>query len=93
MTCSVHLSSPLPSSSSPDGTHVNTSNNSTNAPPKLKKIIIIGGGAAGLASLQAILETTEHQREEWEVILFEEREDIGGVWYVDLSPLLRNIRR
>jgi cation diffusion facilitator CzcD-associated flavoprotein CzcO len=84
MACSVPLSSPLPSSSSPDGTHVHTSNNSVNAPPKLKKIIIIGGGAAGLASLQAVLATTEHQRGEWEVILFEEREDIGGVWYVYL---------
>ena len=53
-----------------------------NTERKTKKIIIIGGGAAGLASLQAVLESSEHRRGEWEVLLFEEREDTGGIWYV-----------
>lgn len=43
-------------------------------------IVIVGGGAAGLACLQAILETGEYRSSNWTVSLYEERNNIGGIW-------------
>lgn len=52
-------------------------------------LAIIGGGAAGLACLQAVLETEEHKAGLWSVTLLEEREDVGGIWCVhNLRPYL-----
>jgi cation diffusion facilitator CzcD-associated flavoprotein CzcO len=44
------------------------------------KIAIIGGGAAGLASLKVLLETPEYKSGLWQLVLYEAREDVGGIW-------------
>jgi cation diffusion facilitator CzcD-associated flavoprotein CzcO len=46
------------------------------------RLLIIGGGAAGLACLRAVLEAEEQKLGKWSVSLLEERDDIGGIWYV-----------
>jgi len=43
-------------------------------------IAIIGAGSAGLAMLKTVLDFPQEVREAWTVDLFDEREDIGGVW-------------
>lgn len=42
------------------------------------RVVIIGGGPGGLGSLRVFAESNES----WELRLFEEREEIGGVWSV-----------
>jgi cation diffusion facilitator CzcD-associated flavoprotein CzcO len=44
------------------------------------RICIIGGGAAGLAALKIFQETVEHQAGLWELVAFEARDKLGGVW-------------
>ncbi|PCH41963.1 dimethylaniline monooxygenase [Wolfiporia cocos MD-104 SS10] len=48
-----------------------------------KSIAIIGGGSAGLGMLKAALDLPESIREDWEVVLYERRRDIGGIWLPD----------
>lgn len=55
-----------------------------------KSIAIVGAGSAGLAALKALLDLPEETRQGWEIILFEQRRGVGGVWYVQvivLSPI------
>jgi hypothetical protein len=48
-----------------------------------KRIAIVGGGTSGLSTLKTLLvDIPENLRRGWEVELFEQREDVGGVWYV-----------
>jgi cation diffusion facilitator CzcD-associated flavoprotein CzcO len=51
---------------------------------KKKSIAIIGAGTGGLAVLQAMLNLPLKVRENWEIITYESRRDIGGVWLVQL---------
>lgn len=46
------------------------------------RICIIGGGAAGLAALKIFQETDEFQAGLWELVAFEARNELGGVWCV-----------
>ena len=47
-----------------------------------QKICIIGAGTAGLAALKSITETRQFKEKLWqEVVAFEARDDLGGVWY------------
>ena len=46
-----------------------------------KQICIIGAGAAGLAALKSITETRQFKEKLWQVVAFEARDDLGGVWY------------
>ncbi|KAF9455118.1 FAD/NAD(P)-binding domain-containing protein [Macrolepiota fuliginosa MF-IS2] len=46
-----------------------------------KSIAIIGAGSAGLAVLKTALDISEQDNLDWKVVLFEEREDVGGIWY------------
>ncbi|KAF8168196.1 hypothetical protein B0H34DRAFT_779609 [Crassisporium funariophilum] len=48
-----------------------------------KSVAIIGGGSAGLAMLKTLLDLPEYSREGWEIVLYEEREDAGGIWLPD----------
>lgn len=43
-----------------------------------KSIAIVGAGSAGLAMLKTLLDMPE--RNSWNIVLFEERENIGGIW-------------
>ncbi|KAG6818015.1 hypothetical protein H0H87_009170 [Tephrocybe sp. NHM501043] len=49
-----------------------------------KSIAIIGAGSAGLAMLKTIVDLPESTN--WNVVLFDEREDIGGVWLPHPHP-------
>jgi len=43
-----------------------------------KSIAIVGAGSAGMAMLKTLLDMPEHNS--WNIVLFEERENIGGIW-------------
>lgn len=47
-------------------------------PPK--SIAIIGAGSAGLAMLKTVVDLPASSSENWEVVLYEERESVGGIW-------------
>lgn len=53
------------------------------SPQPTKSIAIVGAGSAGLGALKAILDLPEETRAGWEVILFEQRRDVGGIWLPD----------
>ena len=46
-----------------------------------KCVCIIGTGANGLATLKALAETHQVQLGEWLLVAFEERDNVGGIWY------------
>ena len=52
-----------------------------------KSIAIVGGGSAGLAILKTLLDLPPEVRSTWNIVLYEQRHDIGGVWLPDLHPL------
>lgn len=57
--------------------------------PHPKSIAVVGGGTAGIAALKALLDLPESTRRNWTIDLFEQREDLGGVWYAPFrSPSL-----
>lgn len=46
-----------------------------------KRIAIIGGGTAGVTTLKTLLtDIPLEKRGGWEVVLFEQRAGVGGVW-------------
>ncbi|KAK7678314.1 hypothetical protein QCA50_018662 [Cerrena zonata] len=45
-----------------------------------KHICIIGGGPSGLAALRIVLDHPLYKAGNWNVVVYEAREDIGGVW-------------
>lgn len=47
-----------------------------------KRIAIVGGGTAALKTF--IYDIPNAQNEEWEIVLYEQRERVGGVWFVRL---------
>ncbi|EJD04876.1 FAD/NAD-binding domain-containing protein [Fomitiporia mediterranea MF3/22] len=50
-----------------------------------KSIAIVGAGSAGLAALKALLELPQEVRQNWEIVLFEERRNVSGIWLPDLN--------
>ncbi|KAH8115093.1 FAD/NAD-binding domain-containing protein [Phellopilus nigrolimitatus] len=48
-----------------------------------KSIAIVGAGSAGLAALKTLLDLPQNVRPGWEVVLFEERQNVGGIWLPD----------
>lgn len=48
-----------------------------------KRIAIVGGGTGGLAALKTFLhDIPKALEEQWEVFLYEQRPNVGGVWSV-----------
>lgn len=47
-----------------------------------KSIAIVGAGSAGLAALKTFLDLPEKTRANWDIILYEQRKDVGGIWCV-----------
>ena len=45
-----------------------------------KSIAIVGAGSGGLAILKTIFDLPLDVRRDWEVVLYEQRRDVGGVW-------------
>lgn len=48
-----------------------------------KSIAIVGAGSGGLAILKTLFDLPEHVRHDWEVVLYEQRRNVGGVWLPD----------
>lgn len=47
-----------------------------------KRIAIVGGGTAGLTMLKTLTaDLPAEVTRDWDIVLFEQREDVGGVWY------------
>lgn len=53
---------------------------SDHGPNQPKSLAIVGAGSAGLAMLKTFLDLDVFSRDNWEVVLYEEREDVGGIW-------------
>ncbi|KAI6149290.1 hypothetical protein BKA82DRAFT_1006120 [Pisolithus tinctorius] len=51
-----------------------------------KSVAIIGAGSAGLAMLKTLLDLPVETRSEWDIVLYERRRDVGGIWLPDPSP-------
>lgn len=45
-----------------------------------KSIAIVGAGSAGLAMLKTLLDLSDSTRSGWNIVLFEQRHDLGGIW-------------
>ena len=54
-----------------------TAHNTHNRP---KTIAIVGGGTAGLGALQTILDVRDRYGLNWDVVLYEQRNGLGGLW-------------
>lgn len=56
------------------------------APNITKSIAIVGAGSGGLAILKGLLDLPEDVRSTWEIVLYEQRRGVGGVWLDDPAP-------
>lgn len=77
--------SPPPYLSS-DVQSVQTSPPDTSSPTITKSIAIVGAGSGGLAVLKTLLDLPEEVRSSWEIVLYEQRRDVGGLWLEDPLP-------
>ena len=50
--------------------------------PKIKSVAIIGGGASGAIALDTLIQESHFD----EIVLFERRDVLGGVWVLDEAP-------
>jgi cation diffusion facilitator CzcD-associated flavoprotein CzcO len=48
-----------------------------------RSIAIIGAGTAGLSLLKTILDFPEDVKDNLDIVVFERRKDVGGVWWVE----------
>ncbi|KAH9000382.1 FAD/NAD-P-binding domain-containing protein [Lactarius akahatsu] len=49
-----------------------------------KRIAIVGGGTAGIVMLKTLVDDLPKDlTQTWEIVLFEQRDDVGGIWYPD----------
>ncbi|KAI0298736.1 FAD/NAD(P)-binding domain-containing protein [Multifurca ochricompacta] len=46
-----------------------------------RRVCVIGAGANGLATLKVLADTHQVQSGQWTLVAFEERDNIGGIWY------------
>lgn len=53
--------------------------------PVHKSVAIVGAGSAGLAMLQTLLTVPEPLRDGWDFSLFDERREVGGIWFAIFS--------
>ncbi|KAL0951308.1 hypothetical protein HGRIS_008015 [Hohenbuehelia grisea] len=52
-----------------------------------KSIAIVGAGDGGLAMLKTLLDFPNSTRGTWDITLFDQRHDVGGVWLPELHPV------
>src|SRR5882762_8137320 len=46
-----------------------------------KRIAIVGAGSSGLSTLRTfVADLPEETRQGWQIVIFEKRNDIGGIW-------------
>ena len=68
----------------------------TSEPPitteRIKRVAIVGGGTGGLAALKTfVYDIPKPDGQRWEIELFEQRDDLGGIWSVLLFELLAGL--
>ncbi|KIJ65095.1 hypothetical protein HYDPIDRAFT_27819 [Hydnomerulius pinastri MD-312] len=51
-----------------------------------KSVAIVGAGSAGLAMLKTLVDFPGDVYADWEIVLYEQRKDVGGVWLPDPNP-------
>ncbi|KAI6149283.1 hypothetical protein BKA82DRAFT_3220827 [Pisolithus tinctorius] len=51
-----------------------------------KSVVIVGAGSARLAMLKTLLDLPVETRAEWDIVLYERRRDVGGIWLPDPFP-------
>ncbi|KAI0027605.1 FAD/NAD(P)-binding domain-containing protein [Vararia minispora EC-137] len=56
------------------------------APRHTKRIAVVGMGASGISALRAIMDLPEGLRAGWEVVAYEQRDDVGGIWLPQDNP-------
>ncbi|KAI0823164.1 FAD/NAD-P-binding domain-containing protein [Trametes gibbosa] len=49
----------------------------------LKSIAIVGAGSGGLAILKTILDLPAEVRESWDIVLYDQKRGLGGLWLPD----------
>ncbi|KAF4605132.1 hypothetical protein EYR40_003915 [Pleurotus pulmonarius] len=54
--------------------------NWTQQEPEHKSFVIVGAGSAGLAMLKTLSDFPATRRGDWDVTLFEQRRNVGGIW-------------
>ncbi|KIJ51715.1 hypothetical protein M422DRAFT_203031 [Sphaerobolus stellatus SS14] len=52
-----------------------------------RSIAVIGAGSAGLGMLKSLVELPEETKQRLDFVLYEEREDVGGVWLPETTPV------
>ena len=58
-----------------------TLNDPASDPHTTKSIAIVGGGTAGITTLKTLVaDVPEELRAGWNVVLFEQRHGVGGIW-------------
>lgn len=45
-----------------------------------KRVAVIGMGAGGISALKALVSLPAHMRDGWELVAFEKRDAVGGLW-------------
>ena len=46
-----------------------------------KRIAIVGGGTSGIVMLKTLIDDLPKDvTRTWEIVLFEQRDDVGGIW-------------
>jgi len=50
-------------------------------PRATKRVCVIGAGCNGLATLKILAETHQAQSGHWKLVAFEQRDNVGGIWY------------
>jgi hypothetical protein len=48
-----------------------------------KTVVVVGTGSAGLAALKALLDLPPDVRAGWDIVAYEQRSGVGGVWRAD----------
>ncbi|PVF97383.1 FAD/NAD(P)-binding domain-containing protein [Serendipita vermifera] len=51
-----------------------------------KRIVVIGAGSAGLVTLKILRETDQFKQGDWELLAFEQRDKLGGIWLPEPDP-------
>lgn len=53
-----------------------------------KRVAIVGGGTGGVTALKTLLgDLPSETTRDWEIVLFEQHRDVGGVWSVTQKPV------
>lgn len=45
-----------------------------------KRIAVVGAGSAGLGTLKVLRDVAAEKGLEWNIVAFEQRSDVGGIW-------------